>query len=92
MAIYTITCTSKKKKKKKYFNQGVFLLVSDISAIAVAMFSILSLKSEMALVTKSKDVFRWMLKSEDTSGSGWSKMEWLLYKHLKTEIQHKFKS
>lgn len=61
-------------------NTGVFLLSSDSSAIAFAMFSIFPLKSEMAFVTKSKEPCRSMLSSEDTSHSGESKMDRQLWK------------
>lgn len=52
------------------------------------MFSILSLKSEIAFVTKSKGVCRGTLKSEDTSTSEQSKMDWQLWKSVQREAQH----
>lgn len=59
-------------------NKCFFLLSWVNTAMAFDMFSILSLKSEMAFVTKSKGVCRSTLKSEDSSGSGRSKMVWQL--------------
>lgn len=62
-----------------YFNKGIILLSSDNFAITVAMFSILSLKSEMVFVTKSKGACGGMFKSEETSGSEQPKRDWQLW-------------
>lgn len=58
------------------------------SAIAEKICSILSLKSEMPFVTKSKDACRWMLTSDDTADSGWLKMDWQLCKHVEIESKY----